>query len=203
MVFLVEVKHVLHPSHELPTHFGNAPLLPLPRLEFVFFSIWRTVSGEMLSENPIATTLPASSRSDHRVCPSGAALQVMATRCASCLLLNLRFCPGRGRSLSALSSPSFTNRVRTRPTVGALINSPLAISRSVRPSSAFNNTSARLTLRADDFPRRTTSLDCDRSDSLNSTLYLRAGMSSYILLIKSYARLTYFLYCDKYTWNLY
>ena len=75
MVLVVQVQHILHPSHELPTHFGNAPLLPLPRLEFVFFSIWRTVSGEMLSENPIATTLPASSRSDHRVCPSGAALQ--------------------------------------------------------------------------------------------------------------------------------
>ena len=95
---------------------------PLPRLEFVFFSIWRTVSGEMLSENPIATTLPAKRPSR---CPSGSG---EATRCASCLPLSLRFCPGRGRSLSALSSPSFTNRVRTRPTVGALINSPLAIS---------------------------------------------------------------------------
>ena len=38
----------------------------------------------------------------------------MAIRCASCLPSNLRFCPGRGRSLSALSSSSFTNRVRTR-----------------------------------------------------------------------------------------
>ena len=47
-------------------------------------------------------------------------LHATAIRCASCLPSNLRFCP-RVRSLSALSSPSFTNRVRTRPTVDVLI----------------------------------------------------------------------------------
>ena len=128
------------------------------------------------------------------VCPSGASLQAMATRCASCLPSNLRLCPGRGRSMSALSSPSCTNCVRTRPTVEALINSPLAMSRSIRPSSAFSNTSARLTLRAEVSPRLAICLRCVRSDSFNSTLYLRAGMSSYVLLIGSYTRLTYFLY---------
>ena len=69
----------------------------------------------------------------------------IVSKCASCLPSNLRLCPGRGRSMSALSSPSCTYRVRTRPTVDALINSPLAMSRSIRPSSAFSNTSARLT----------------------------------------------------------
>ena len=86
--------------------------------------------------------------------------------------IQLALLAGRGRSLSALWSPSFTNRLRTRPTVARLISSALATSWSGRPSSAFNNTSARLTLRADDFPRRATSLHCDRSDSLNSTFVL-------------------------------
>ena len=151
----------------------------------------------MLSANPIATTLPASSCSVQCVCPSGASLQAMATKCASCLPSNLRLCPGRGRSMSALSSPSCTYRVRTRPTVDALINSPLAMSRSIRPSSAFSNTSARLTLRAEVSPRLAICPRCLRSDSLNSTLYLRAGMSSYVLLIGSYTRLTYLLYLSN------
>ena len=153
VVCVVQVQHVLHSSHELPAHLRDAPLLLLPRLEFVFLSIWRTVSREMLSANPIATTLSASSWIVQSACPSGASLHAMAIRCASCLPSNLRFCPGRGRSLSALSSSSFTNRVRTRPTVDALINRPLAMSRSVMPSSAFSNTSARLTLRAEVSPR--------------------------------------------------
>ena len=121
----------------------------------------------------------------------------IVTKCASCLPSNLRLCPGRGRSMSALSSPSCTYRVRTRPTVDALINSPLAMSRSIRPSSALSNTSARLTLRAEVSPRLAICPRCLRSDSLNSTLYLRAGMSSYVLLIGSYTRLTYFLYLSN------
>ena len=193
VVFVIQVQHVLHPSHELPAHLRDTPLLLLPRLELVFFSIWRTVSREMLSANPIATTLSASSCSVQSAWPSGASLHATAIRCASCLPSNLRFCPGRGRSLSALSRPSFTNRVRTRPTVEALISSPLAMSRSGRPSSAFSNTSARLTLRAEASPRLAICLRCVRAVSFNSTLYLRAGMSSYILLIGSYIRLTCFL----------
>ena len=42
-------------------------------------------------------------------------------------------------------------------------------------------------------------LSCVRSDSFNSTLYLRAAMSSYVLLIGSYTRLTYFLYLSNTT----
>ena len=71
-LLMVQVKDVLHPSHELPTHFGNAPLFVLPWFEFVFFSIWRMASIEMLSANAIATTLSASSCSVQMVCPSGA-----------------------------------------------------------------------------------------------------------------------------------
>ena len=124
VVCVVQVQHVLHSSHELPAHLRDAPLLLLPRLEFVFLSIWRTVSREMLSANPIATKLDRPS-----ACPSGASLHAMAIRCASCLPSNLRFCPGRGRSLSALSSSSFTNRVRTllRTVKAGSVNRPLAI----------------------------------------------------------------------------
>ena len=142
-----------------------------------------------ISPTPTATPEPAW--------PSGASLHAMAIRCACCLPSNLRLCPGRARSLSALSSPSLTNRVRTRPTVDALINSPLAMSRSIRPLSAFSNTSARLTLRAEVSPRLAISLRCVRSDSFNSTLYLRAGMSSYVLPIGSHTRLTYSLYLSN------
>ena len=158
------------PPLQTSAHLRDAPFLLRPRLEFVFLSTWRTVSKEMLSANPIATTLPAKLQVQC-VCPSGASLQAMATKCASCLPSNLRLCPGRGRSMSALSSPSCTYRVRTRPTVDALINSPLAMSRSIRPSSAFSNTSARLTLRAEVSPRLAICPRCLRSDSLNSTLY--------------------------------
>ncbi len=78
VVFVVQVQHVLHSSHELTAHLRDAPLLLLPRLEFVFLSIWRTVSREMLSANPIATTLSASSWIVQSACPSGASLHAMA-----------------------------------------------------------------------------------------------------------------------------
>ena len=57
---LVQVQHVLHPRHELPAHLGDTPLFLLPGLEFVFLSIWRTVSREMLSANSNSTTLSAN-----------------------------------------------------------------------------------------------------------------------------------------------
>ena len=115
----------------------------------------------------------------------------------------LRLWPGLGRSLSAPSSPSCTNRVRTRPTVEVLMNSPLAMSWSDNPSSAPSNTSARLTLRADLSPRRAISFRCVRSRSFNSTLYLIAGMSSYVLLLQIIHKTNLFLILVKYTWNRY
>ena len=36
VVLMVQVQHILHSSHELPAHLGDAPLLLLPRFEFVF-----------------------------------------------------------------------------------------------------------------------------------------------------------------------
>ena len=87
------------------------------------------------------------------MCPSGALLHAMATRCVSCLPLSLRSRPDRGRSLIAASSPSSANRLRTLATVAALIETASAASRSESPSSAFNSARARFTVRANGLPR--------------------------------------------------
>ena len=162
VLFVIKVQHVLHPGHELPAQLGDAPFLFPPRLEFVFLSIWRTVSREMLPANSNSTTLSASRWSVQLACPSGGLLHAMATRCASCLPSNLRSRPGRGLSLMAASSPSSTNRFRTLATVAALIKSTPAISSSRSPSSALSNASARLTVRTDSLPRWETSLRRER-----------------------------------------
>ena len=180
--FLVQVQHIFHAGDELPAYLWNTPFLSGPWFEFVFFSICRTVSREMASANSISTTLLASNCRVQWLCPSGAWLQAIATMWASCFPSNFRFCPGRARSLRALSTPSSTNRLRIRPTVEVLTSNPLATSWSASPSSAFNKTSARFTLRADDLPRRATSRRYERCESANSTLYLMTGMSLYVLL---------------------
>ena len=89
-VVVLMVPHILHSSHELPAHLRDAPLLLLPRLEFVFLSIWRTVSREMLSANPIATALSAMS------CMRP--VRVAFDRCTR-RLSGTCFCPGRVRSV--------------------------------------------------------------------------------------------------------
>src|SRR5207237_1033996 len=43
----VSVQHILHGRDELRSYGWDAPLLVLPRLEFVFLSNWRMVSGEI------------------------------------------------------------------------------------------------------------------------------------------------------------
>ena len=117
----------------------------------------------MLPANSIATTWLASSWSVQFVCPSGALLHAMATRCASCLPLSLRSRPDRGRSLIAASSPSSANRLRTLATVAALIETASAASRSESPSSAFNSARARFTVRANGLPRPDVSIRAERS----------------------------------------
>ena len=87
---LVQVQHVLHPRHELPAHLGDTPLFLLPGLEFVFLSIWRTVSREMLSANSNSTTWSANNWSVQCVCPSGAALHAKAIAVQLALLARPR-----------------------------------------------------------------------------------------------------------------
>ena len=57
---------VLHPSHELPTHFGNAP----PFFHGLSSSIWRMVKGELSAQPP-----PRQVTAAQLVCPSGASLR--------------------------------------------------------------------------------------------------------------------------------
>ena len=91
---LVQVQHVLHPRHELPAHLGDTPLFLLPGLEFVFLSIWRTVSREMLSANSNSTTYVGQQLE----CPVEACdlrarrCTLKAIRCASCRPSSLRSC---------------------------------------------------------------------------------------------------------------
>ena len=102
VVFVVQVKHVLHTCHELSAHLGNAPLLVLPRLEFVFFKRLRMPSWEMESTTPNSTALPASNLNVQWSWPSGAGLQAMAIRWASPFSSSLGGLPGRCRSSRAL-----------------------------------------------------------------------------------------------------
>ena len=191
---------LLNLRHELPAHL-DTPLFLLPGLEFVFLSIWRTVSREMLSANSNSTTLSANNWSVQCVCPSGAALHAKAIRCASCRPSSLRSRPGHGRSLMAASSPSSTYRFRALATVAGLTNSTSAISRSRSPWSALSSDSARFTVRTDALPRWDTSLRRERSASVSSTLYLMAAMAGHFLTQRSCPSMAAFLYSYKSTWQ--
>ena len=78
--FVVEIQDILHVGHKFRTYLGNAPLLLPPRLEFVFFSTWLTVSLEIESVNSSFTASSASNYNVQRECPSGAALPHPADR---------------------------------------------------------------------------------------------------------------------------
>src|SRR5215207_8069028 len=103
----VDPKHVLHAPDELGILLGwDAPALGQPRLEAVCFKTWRTVSCERSSTTSKATSRSANSRSVQRLRPSGGALQVSATRRASCSPSSLRRYSRSGALRStAASSP--------------------------------------------------------------------------------------------------
>ena len=75
---LIYIQNVLHPRYKLRPWFWDAPLLFLPRLKFVFFSVSMTAVSEMLSTTPSRTSSSAISCSVHRSRPSGASEQEMA-----------------------------------------------------------------------------------------------------------------------------
>src|SRR5512132_2173139 len=84
-------QHVLHPPDELGVLLGwDAPALGQPWLEPVCCKAWRTVSYDTDSTTCSATSRSASSRNVQRLWPSGGALQVSATRRASCSPSSLR-----------------------------------------------------------------------------------------------------------------
>src|SRR5262249_42492137 len=132
----IQIQHILHMIDKFGTHGRDDPLLDLPRLKNVFLSVRRTVSSEMVSTTSNATSSSASSCIVQRACPSGAALQAVAIRRASCLASSARLPPGRGRSVSAPSRLPSTKRWRVRSTVVRWICSAVAIAWSVAPSSA-------------------------------------------------------------------
>ena len=76
---MVDLQHILHGAHEFGTALGrDAPALFQPGLEFVFFSVWRTVSVLMLSTISHSTSWSASSRRVQPARPSGGWEQVRA-----------------------------------------------------------------------------------------------------------------------------
>src|SRR5712691_10448833 len=134
----VNLQHVLHPPAELGILAGrDAPALGQPGLEAVCFKAWRTVSYDTDSTTSSATSRSASSRSVHRLRPSGGALHASVTRRASCS-------PSRRRGYSRLgalrytaaSRPSAAYRIRTRATVAGLTSSAAPMAASVQPGPA-------------------------------------------------------------------
>src|SRR4051794_12857085 len=176
--FAIEVEHRFHPIDELRTHFRQTPAPLLPRLECVCFKSRRTVSSETASTSPNSTNRSASSCMVQQRRPSGGALQVSATRKASCLPSSLRLAPGRGFSESAASSPSSTKRFRSRSTEAVPVCRATAIWRSVLPSAASKRTCARRTLRAAAFPFWISASKGVRSCSDRSTRYSFMGVIS-------------------------
>ena len=64
---LIDFEHVFHRRDQLGAARGrHHPLLFLPRLEFVFLSVWRTASWQIVSTISNSTSRAASSRSIQR-----------------------------------------------------------------------------------------------------------------------------------------
>ena len=81
---LIDFQHVFHRTDELGVALRrDAPALFQPRLEFVFLSVWRTVSVLMLSTTSHSTSRSANSFSVQLARPSGGSPQAKAIRWAS------------------------------------------------------------------------------------------------------------------------
>src|SRR5215207_995017 len=173
--FFIQVQHVFHAGDELGVDLADTPLLFQPRLEFVFLSTWRTVSRAMVEAKPNSTTLSAKSRNVQRARPPGGVLHATAMRRASCLPVSLRSCPRRGRSCKH-PRPSSTNRLRVRSTVAKPVLSAATICSSVEPPAAKSRMRARVTLREECLPRRTSWRNASRSLADKSTRYFFLGM---------------------------
>lgn len=115
----IHLQDVLHVPDELATELiRQTPILFQPRLEFVFFSVRRTVIRDSVDNVQFdqfvgqKTEGPASPTFWRR------GLHATATRCASWAPSSLRRrVVGDGRGRSAASGPSSTHRVRTRSTL--------------------------------------------------------------------------------------
>ena len=175
---VVDFENIFHPPDELAIVFlRKAPLLFQPRLNCIFFSVLRTVSGLMESTISNSTSLPASIRNVHRARPWGAGPQQVATSFASALPSSLRERDGQSCFFrrSAASNPSSTHRRRTLKTVLAATPRASATCASVRaspslPWSALSRILARVMASADVFPLRTKASSSDRPVSVKRTM---------------------------------
>src|SRR5438445_1175514 len=80
----IDFEHLLHRGHELGVGFGsNHPLLFLPRLELIFFSVWRTVSWLISPTISSSTKRSANNLSVQRSHPTGGPPQLSARSWAS------------------------------------------------------------------------------------------------------------------------
>src|SRR6266446_302499 len=162
----VQIQHVLHGRHKVRIHGGNAPLLMLPGLQRVFFSNWRTVSGEIRRTYPNSTAWPASIRTVQWSCPSGTVLHVIAMRWAACPSLSA-WCRRACRlSVSTASTPPAPYRCRTLRMVWSDTSKASTISPLLQPSSHLSRARARVNVRALALPRRTNTSTWVRSSSL-------------------------------------
>src|SRR5262249_8963131 len=127
---VVHLQHVLHRADELGVGLRrDAPLLPQPRLDLVFWSVLRTVSGQIDSTTFNSTSLSASISSVQATRPRGAVEQARAINRASPTPSSFRSRLGLSCFLRAraASSPCSTNRWRTRSTVATLTSTASAI----------------------------------------------------------------------------
>src|SRR5205807_9766824 len=116
---VVNLQDIFHRTDEFGIGLRrDAPLLLQPRLEFVFFSVRRTVSVDTVSTTSNSTNLSANSRKVQRARPRGGSEQAMAMRRASALPSSVRGRLGRSCFLrpKAASKPCSTNRSRRRST---------------------------------------------------------------------------------------
>src|SRR6266699_210650 len=186
-----QILHVFHPPDEFTPYPWNAPLLLLPRFKPFFFSVRRTVSSEISSTMRSWTRRSASSCIVHFTRPSGGALQVNAIRYASCFSSKVGLTPGRGRSLSAQSSPPSTYFLRVRSTVERPTSRTVTISASCFPSSANRRIWARARVRAAICPFLVSVRSLARSSSLSFTRYCFLGITFLLVLEEHYPKLAY------------
>src|SRR6266699_231242 len=187
----IQIQHVFHPPDESTPYPWNAPLLLLPRFKPFFFSVRRTVSSEISSTMRSWTRRSASSCIVHFTRPSGGALQVNAIRYASCFSSKVGLTPGRGRSLSAQSSPPSTYFLRVRSTVERPTSRTVTISASCFPSSANRRIGARARVRAAICPFLVSVRSLARSSSLSFTRYCFLGITFLLVLEEHYPKLAY------------
>src|SRR5579871_1802552 len=178
----IQRQQMLHLTQKKRSDLGNTPALDLPRLQVVFLSASRTVSGEIPATMPSFSNCAAKSSSVQRACPCGGWLHATATRWACCC--SFSFGSGLGLALSsrAACKPSSTKRLRVLRTLSSWIYSKSLISRSVLPSSLLSRMCARRITAALFCPLLTTANNFWRSFEVSLTTYALSMPSVYLTL---------------------